>query len=249
MTAQLDRPATRDGLFLWVMHRFAAVFEDHAVLKGGMALRLLGCPRQTVDIDYVFVPFASKTEVVEQVRSVVGEIEGAEVAVGLHSKMLRVELRVDDAAVVIEANVELECSSIPMSTASLARPAGHPAQVLRIMAPPVALAHKIAAWNERRLLRDLYDCTFLAAELGVSPDLDVLDARLAKVESRLPAMRRRRRMSRSEMAAELRDAAAGLSDAALERELSGLLPAGDRAGLALRMRAAITKLADRLGDG
>jgi len=44
MTARLDRPATRDGLFLWVMHRFAEIFENHAVLKGGMALRLVdGC--------------------------------------------------------------------------------------------------------------------------------------------------------------------------------------------------------------
>ena len=47
MTARLDRPATRDGLFLWVMHRFAEVFENHAVLKGGMALRLVDCPRRT----------------------------------------------------------------------------------------------------------------------------------------------------------------------------------------------------------
>jgi hypothetical protein len=52
MTARLDRPATQDGLFLWVMHRFSEVFEKHAVLKGGMALRLLDCPRRTMDIDY-----------------------------------------------------------------------------------------------------------------------------------------------------------------------------------------------------
>ena len=34
MSARLDRPATRDGLFLWIMHRFAEVFEEHAVIKG-----------------------------------------------------------------------------------------------------------------------------------------------------------------------------------------------------------------------
>jgi hypothetical protein len=61
MTVPLQRPATVDGLFLWVMHRFAEVFEEHAVLKGGIALRLLDCPRSTTDIDYVFVPFRSKT--------------------------------------------------------------------------------------------------------------------------------------------------------------------------------------------
>jgi len=41
MTARLDRPANQEGLFLWVMHRFSEVFEEHAILKGGMALRLL----------------------------------------------------------------------------------------------------------------------------------------------------------------------------------------------------------------
>ena len=40
MTARLDRPATRDELFLWIMHRFAEVFDEGAVLKGGMALRI-----------------------------------------------------------------------------------------------------------------------------------------------------------------------------------------------------------------
>jgi hypothetical protein len=246
MTTQLDRPATRDGLFLWLMHRLAEVFEEHAVLKGGMALRLLDCPRQTVDIAYVFVPFESKKEVADSLRRVLEEIDGAAVDLQIHSKMLRVELRVDDAAVVIEANVAEHCPSIPISTGGFARTSGHPARVVRIMSPPVALSHKLAAWNERRLLRDLYDCWFLSARAGAAPDDEVLDARLARVESRLPGLRRRRTMSRAELAAELRGAVAGLSDEICERELSGLLPADELAGLSLRIRASILKLADRL---
>jgi len=246
MTARLDRPATRDELFLWIMHRFAEVFEEHAVLKGGMALRLMDCPRHTMDIDYVFVPFGSKQEVADRVREVLTEIEGAEVDVRLHSKMLRAELRVDDTAVLIEANVAERCPSIPMSTGSFARSSGQPAQVIRIMSPSVALSHKLAAWNERRLLRDLYDCTFLSARAGVAPDEEVLNARLSRIESRLPSMRRRRTMSRAELAAELRDGVAGLSDGDCERELSGLLPADEFAGLAFRIRAAVAKLADHI---
>ncbi len=246
MTAHLDRPATRDELFLWIMHRFAEVFEEHAVLKGGMALRLMDCPRHTMDIDYVFVPFGSKQEVADRVREVLTEIEGAEVDVRLHSKMLRAELRVDDAAVLIEANVAERCPSIPMSTGSFARSSGQPAQVIRIMSPSVALSHKLAAWNERRLLRDLYDCTFLSARAGAAPDEEVLNARLSRIESRLPSLRRRRTMSRAELAAELRDGVAGLSDGDCERELSGLLPADELAGLAFRIRAAVAKLADHI---
>lgn len=246
MTARLDRPATRDELFLWIMHRFAEVFEEHAVLKGGMALRLMDCPRHTVDIDYVFVPFVSKKEIAVRVREVLSEIEDAEIDIRLHSKMLRAELRVDEAAVLIEANVAERCPSIPMSTGSFARSSGQPAQVVRIMSPAVALSHKLAAWNERRLLRDLYDCTFLSARAGAAPDDDVLDARLSKIESRLPGMRKRRAMSRAELAAELRDKVAGLSDDDCQRELSGLLPAAELAGLALRIRAGVTKLADHV---
>ncbi len=70
----LPRPATPDGLFLWVMHRFAEVFEDHAIIKGGMALRLMDCPRSTTDIDYVFVPYRSKNDVRARIESVLAEI-------------------------------------------------------------------------------------------------------------------------------------------------------------------------------
>jgi len=246
MTTLLDRPATRDALFLWIMHRFAEVFEGQAVLKGGMALRLMECPRQTVDIDYVFVPFTSTKEITDRLRGILDEVDGAEVEIGLHSKMLRAELRVDEIAVVIEINVAERCPSIPMSTGGYARSSGHPARVVRIMSPPVAMAHKLAAWNERRLLRDLYDCAFLFTRAGVVPDHEILDARLSKIESRLPGLRRRRTMSRAELAAELREAVAAVTDADYQRELSGIVPPDELAGLALRTRVSILKVVDHL---
>jgi predicted nucleotidyltransferase component of viral defense system len=248
MTATLDRPATREGLFLWIMHRFAEEFEEHAVLKGGMALRLMDCPRQTVDIDYVFVPFRSKKEITDRVRRVLDEIDGADVDIRMHSKMLRAEVRVDAAAVLIEANVADDVPSIPMSTGAFAQSLGHPARVVRIMNPSAALSHKLAAWNERRLLRDLYDCFFLSERVGAVPDDEVLNARLSRLESRLPALRGRRTMSRAELAAALRAAVASLSDGDFERALSGILPAEELPGLALRIRATVVKLADRLAD-
>jgi len=242
MTARLDRPATRDGLFLWVMHRFAEVFEDHAVIKGGMALKLLDSPRHTMDIDYVFVPFSSKKEIVDRIDTVLHEIEGAVVAIELHSKMLSADLRVDGAAIKIEANVATECEAIPMATGGFARSVGRPSHIVRVMNPTHALAHKIAAWNERRLLRDLYDCYFLASRAGALPDLEVLDLRLARIQSRLPRLRKLRSMSRSQLVDEMRQAVAGLSDADLEPELAGILPPEELAGLGLRIRAGVEKL-------
>ena len=246
MTAQLNRPATQDGLFLWVMHRFAEVFEEHAVIKGGMALRLLDSPRHTTDIDYVFVPFSSKKAIVDRIDAVLQEIDGAVIAIELHSKMLSVDLRVDEAAIQIEANVATECESIPMATGGFAQSVGHPSQIVRVMNPTYALAHKIAAWNERRLLRDLYDCYFLASRAGASPDLEVLDHRLAKIQSRLPRLKKLRSMSRSQLAGELRQAVTDLSDTDLEHELAGILPPEELAGLGIRIRAAVEKITTRL---
>ncbi|MEK7703625.1 MAG: nucleotidyl transferase AbiEii/AbiGii toxin family protein, partial [Myxococcota bacterium] len=186
---------SRETLLLWVMHRFARAFEDHAILKGGMALRLWSSPRATNDIDYVLVPFESKSEVAAQIRAVLTELPGADVQVTLHSTMVRAEVRMDGAAIQIEASVASECPSEPMATGDFARALGAPSQIVRVMTPSVALAHKLAAWNERRLLRDLYDSYFLSARVGASPDRDTLTARLQHVRSRLPQLRRVRAMS------------------------------------------------------
>jgi predicted nucleotidyltransferase component of viral defense system len=247
MTTILERPATPDRLFLWIMHRFAEVFEDHAILKGGMALRLLDSPRSTTAIDYVFVPYTSKKEVREQIERVLGELENVEVSI--HSKMLRAEIRIDEAAIQLEVNVAPQCAAIPMATGGFARTQGQPSRVVRIMSLGCALAHKLAAWNERRLLRDLYDCYFLSSRLGENPDLEVLDTRLGSVSSRLPRLRKVQRMSRADLALELREAAGNLTQESLNEELAGILPAEELAGLAPRVKAAITKIAERFDHG
>jgi hypothetical protein len=246
MTVTLQRPATPDGLFLWVMHRFAEAFEDHAVLKGGIALRLFDCPRSTTDIDYVFVPFRSKKDVRGLIDGILAEIEDAQIDLAVHSKILRATVSVDAAAIQIEVNVDEECRSVPVPTAGFALDQGQPSRIVRVMALDCALAHKLAAWNERRLLRDLYDCYFLAGRLGESPDLELLELRLGEVESRLPALRGRKRMTRTELASELRTAADALTERAVGEELTPVLPAEELVSLVPRMRSAIVRIAELL---
>jgi len=246
MTVPLPRPASPDGVFLWVMHRFAEAFEDHAILKGGIALRLFDCPRSTTDIDYVFVPFRSKKDPRSRIEELLGEIEGAEVAVAAHSKMLRASIRVDSVAIQIEVSVDAECPAMPVPTGGFAIAQGQPSRIVRVMALDCALAHKLAAWNERRLLRDLYDCYFLAGRLGEKPDLDVLERRLARVESRLPRLKRRKRMSRAELASELRAAADSLTESALRDELGPILPGEELVALVPRLRSVIVRIAELL---
>lgn len=114
------------------------------------------------------------------------------------------------------------------------------------MAVDRALAHKLAAWNERRLLRDLYDVYYLAVRLGAVPELAVLQQRLQQVESRLPALRRRRTMSLAELLAALQAAVAALDEESLRDELAPILPADELAGLILRLRGGVVKVVEGL---
>lgn len=246
MSTPLPRPASTDGLFVWVMHRFAEVFEDHAILKGGIALRLFDCPRSTMDIDYVFVPFRSKAEIGPRIARVLREVEGARVEIATHSKMVRATIAVDEASIQIEANVDRECPATAVPTGGFALAQGQPSRLVRVMELNCSLAHKLAAWNERRLLRDLYDAYFLGARLGATLDLAVLDRRLARIESRLPRLAKRKRMSRVELATELRTALDALDQSALRNELAPILPPDELAGLLPRIRSAVVRLLEGL---
>jgi hypothetical protein len=116
------------------------------------------------------------------------------------------------------------------------------------MAFDVALAHKLAAWNERRLLRDLYDALFLYRDVGVEPDPRTLDDRLARIRSRLPRLRSVRRMSRADFGAALEEELRSLEPTRVDRELRPLLPPEETAGLHRRLRAQLTPLVAWLTD-
>jgi len=237
---------TNDELFAWIMHRFSEVFEEHAILKGGMALRLLDSPRSTVDIDYVFVPFESKRDIVAKIESVLRTLDGAEVKMSVHPTMIRAELRHGVGAIQVEASVMMSCNSIAMATAALAHTVGKPSQIVRIMDPSVALAHKIAAWNERRLLRDLYDAYFFLARAKVTLHIATLDARLGNIQSRLPALKRTKTMTRNEFADALVSTIESLTDERIRDELGPLLPPEELAGLTTRMKAALSQLEEKV---
>jgi predicted nucleotidyltransferase component of viral defense system len=249
MTQPLRRPATNEAVLLWILHRFGEEFTRRAVVKGGMALRLAGCPRSTTDVDYVFFPAESKRKLAPQVRKLLAELEGARVDVTVNSRMLRATIVLDAARVQVEASLADDCPSEPMSTGEMASTLGQPAQVVRVMTFPLALAHKLAAWNERRLLRDLYDAYFLRARMSVRVDRATLEERLAHIESRLPALRGTSSMTMPEFGEVLRRAAEELDTSALEAELAPLLPPTELAGLLLRIRPALIDLAESLAAG
>jgi hypothetical protein len=111
---------------LWVIHRFAEDLRDHAILKGGMALRLLDSPRLTNDVDWVLVPFDSKKAIIPLVDEILANLIGSDVICEVHSKMARYEIRLDGVAIQLEIAVSKSCPSVPMATAALALAQGKP---------------------------------------------------------------------------------------------------------------------------
>ena len=73
------------ALLVKVLDLFAQRFDKKAVLCGGMVLRILGCERLTNDLDYIFVPYKSKKDIVKNIVSTLQEIDGAKVKYSLNS--------------------------------------------------------------------------------------------------------------------------------------------------------------------
>ncbi len=148
MATPFPETVTQDSLFVWIMHRIQEVFQDHAVLKGGMALRLLDSPRSTNDLDYIFTPYASKKDILGDLKDIVDEIPDTKIDISLHSKSIRVNIFHSKVSTQIKADVDSACKSQAISTSFYARRVNEPARVIRIMDFSTALAHKLAAWNE-----------------------------------------------------------------------------------------------------
>lgn len=231
------------ALLAQVMDLFAERFDKKAVLRGGMVLRILGSPRLTNDLDYVFVPFKSKKEIVEDVIACLQQIEGADVTYSLNSKSLRVVLTVKDATIQVEAKVA-ENIAVSTATTKLFSPEFNlPKRIINIVDLSVALSNKMAAWNERRLIRDIYDIWFYL-QMNIRPDEATLQSRLDKPdysklvskEAYFPGN------SISEFYEFIRSKCAELSEADIENEMSAYLTPDEIPGLGMMFRAALAKL-------
>ena len=238
-----------EDLMVRVMNHFAAVFGPQAILKGGMVLRLLDCPRFTNDLDYVFVPHSSKNEIVPQVIKALQALAGTTVTHSLNSKCLRCQVTSGDVRLQVEVQVAEKCATTELSTVRLAHAHGQHGHIIRVMSFASTLAHKLAAWNERRLMRDLYDAYFLFTIMAVQPDAEVLMQRLASVEQRRGSKSNRKRcMSLADLITELEHEAAALTQGKVETELRDILTADELVGLAMKLRISLVRLCEKLGQ-
>jgi predicted nucleotidyltransferase component of viral defense system len=227
-----------------VLDLFAQRFDKKAVLRGGMVLRVLGSPRLTNDLDYVFVPYKSKKDIVDEIVTCLRSIEGADLNYSLNSKCLRVVLTVDQTTIQVEAKVAMDVETTTTSTRLFSSQFDLPPRIIHVVDTNVALANKMAAWNERRLVRDIYDIWFLL-QMSATPDTPTLEkrlrrpaySRLVKAQDYFPGR------TCSEFYDFIRTKVAELSEEQIVNELADYLSPEETTGLALLFRAALVKLA------
>jgi predicted nucleotidyltransferase component of viral defense system len=226
-----------------VLDLFARRFDKKAVLRGGMVLRVLGSPRLTNDLDYVFVPYKSRKDIVKEVIGCLESIPGAQVTHSLNSKCLRVVLTVEQVAIQIEAKVAMTVNTDLASTRLFSTKYNLPQRMIPVVRYSDALANKMAAWNERRLIRDLYD-TWFFLQMNILPDAKTLEARLADVcYSRLVKKEDYfKGRTVKEFYEFLRNHASKLSDADIAKELSDYLPQDQIQGMSMLFRSALARL-------
>jgi predicted nucleotidyltransferase component of viral defense system len=234
-------------LMAQILDLFAKEFDAHAVLRGGMVLQILGSARYTNDLDYVFIPYQSKKEIVPQIVNCLKKLHDVQISYSLNSKCLRVLIKKEDIQIQIEAKVDVEMKTAIQSTRLLTEKFQLPSRLIRVMDYEVALAHKLAAWNERRLIRDMYDvCFFL--NMNVLPDKKTLKIRLDKPEySKLVKTEDRFKGSDIGLFFDfIRTWAAGLREEQIDNELENYMEPSQMVGLQMQFRAALVKLNYRI---
>jgi len=236
---------SQEALLVWLIGFFGEKFHHHAILKGGMVLRLLESSRSTNDADFVFVPYASRKDIQLEIRAALDGVPELRWSDRLDSRAWRLSIRHGGQSAQVEITVAEECASFAISTGPLARIHGLPGNVVRAMDLSVALSNKLAAWNERHLWRDILDLWFLHSVRRTPLDYPTLDARLENVVARRG---KPKRMTRRELAESLRRSATGVTREAVEQELFDTVPAGDLVGIEIRLATALGRLAQELED-
>jgi predicted nucleotidyltransferase component of viral defense system len=204
-----------------------------------MEMALFSSQRETNDVDFIFVPFNSKKKIAVEIEDCLKSMnENMQVTTELSSKNARFRVKRGEVLVNVEVSIDMTMPSIPLNTTLLARELNIQPQIIRVMKPEIALAHKIAAWNERRLLRDLYDIYFWYSIQKVEPDLQVLERRLSRIESRVAELKHVKKMTLATLSDELVRECQKLTAARIERELP-MVPSRERLMLEVTLASQI----------
>jgi predicted nucleotidyltransferase component of viral defense system len=161
----------------------------------------------------------------------------------MNSKCIRIIITVGETSVQVEVKTAMKIATSTTSTRLLSPLFNLPPRTIKILDFPVAMANKMAAWNERRLIRDLYDIWFFC-RMNVLPDKETLTKRLLKPDYSRTVKKADyfKGTSTDDFFELLRKTCASLTDSDIEKELSDYLPVQELAGLSDMFRAAFATL-------
>ena len=149
----------------------------------------------------------------------------------------------NDASIQIEAKVAMKVPVQIISNKELAIKFNLQPRLIPVVEYSVALANKMADWNERRLMRDIYDIWFYLA-MGVKPDIKTLKERLKK-PSYSKLVRKENYFRGTELdefydfiRMKIRD----IADKDIENSLGDYLKKENIAGLSMKFRAEFARL-------
>jgi len=245
----MDNIRTQEDLQIWLIHFLGEKFPQNAILKGGMAMKLLlNCPRYTNDLDYIFVPFKSRKPVMKQLCEALSTMNFLIIAATRqHSNTFVIEVQTNTepkVSTAIEFNVQLECNRIPVSTKRLASIIQMSSQLVNVTNPQEAMSHKIAAWLERDLMRDLYDMYFFV-QSGFVPDRKTLESRLSNINNLNKRRKLPKKMTLGDLAELLKERLANLTDDEID-SLCAILPQDEVILLKTQLRPTLNRLAETL---
>jgi predicted nucleotidyltransferase component of viral defense system len=227
-----------------VLNAISDHFADRAILRGGMVLKVMGSARYTNDLDYTFVPYKSKKDIQSELtKCLISAFEGCTIRHTLNSQSLRMLITVADVTVQLEAKVALTVKSLAISTQLYSPQFDLPKRLIHVADHAVSMANKLAAWNERRLVRDLYDVWFFL-QMNILPDKEVLEQRLKKPRYSKLIHKDLYFLGRGldEFYQFVRDHLSQLSDKEIANQLSDYLLPGQLVGIVPLMRGTFVKL-------
>lgn len=231
-----------EALLAWIVDFFSTRFGNSAILKGGMSLRLMHSPRYTNDVDYVFIPYNSKKNIRPLIENALATVKNLNFKTTINSKALRIFIEYRGKSAQIEISAKKECPSIAMSSALLSTNYGFPTRIVRIMEPSFSYAHKIAAWNERELVRDLYDIYQYESVFRIIPNVEILQDRLKNAKD-FKGVNVAKNID--DLKEKLNICAQKLDGQSIN-ELRPLLSKAELSGLDFRMRLALFSLCEKL---
>jgi predicted nucleotidyltransferase component of viral defense system len=246
----MDEIQSDEALRIWLINHLARKLAGQAILKGGMVLRLLNCPRYTNDVDYVMIPFRSKNEIIPLLQRAFHDIPQIKLSYKLHSTNARFLIKLNNQhglfQTQLEANVAKDCDQESISTGDIAMEFHLQPQIVSVMRFDTALAHKLAAWNERDLLRDLYDAYFIHKNLNVFPNRKVLERRLQKINyaKRVKGEALPKKMSLDAFWEKLRQKIKSLTQKEIDNELRDYFEPTQLLGLDKKIKVVVYQMID-----